>query len=765
MAKKKTSKKKKYATNIAIKLQSGTTRTVFATWTWNESNTKEYNVKWYYHTGNGVWFIGTESTVTDKNSTYNAPENATKVKFTVKPISKTHKVKKKNVTYWTAYFSTEVEYNFSSNPPVTPSVPTVTIDKYTLKAEVDDYNTLNDSIEFYVVKNDLSKFTSGVAKKVTNHASFTCNVNAGQTYKVRCRAIRGSGYSDWSEYSGGVETIPAGVTSITSCKALSTTSVRVDWSSVANATSYKVEYTSDKDWFDSSNQTQNVTVSVNHAEITGLDAGKTWFFRVQAVNDKGESGWCTPVSVTIGKAPAAPTTWSSTATAIVGEKITLYWVHNSEDNSSQTYAELELTIGGSKKVITQKNSTDEDEKDKTSFYELDTSAYVEGTTILWRVRTKGILNEYSDWSIQREIEVHARATLSLSLVDADENEIDSTIESFPFKMTATAGPSTQQPIGYSVTITANESYPTVDYTGEERWINKNEEVYSKTFDLSDNPFELTFTPGDINLDNNISYTLTCVVAMNSGLTAEGSVQFTVSWTDEELVPDAEIGIDYDTLSAYICPYCEDENGDLVEGVLLSVYRREFDGELTELATGIENHSVYITDPHPALNYARYRIVSVEQSTGAVSYYDIPNYPVGEDAIIIQWDENWSSFDTEEETEEQPWTGSMLRLPYNIDISEKNSKDVSLVSYIGRKHPVGYYGTQIGYTSTWKVDIPETDEDTLYALRRLQNWMGDVYVREPSGTGYWANVEVSFSKNHNELKIPVTLDITRVEGGI
>ena len=79
--------------------------------------------------------------------------------------------------------------------------------------------------------------------------------------------------------------------------------------------------------------------------------------------------------------------------------------------------------------------------------------------------------------------------------------------------------------------------------------------------------------------------------------------------------------------------------------------------------------------------------------------------------------------------------------------------------------MSYYGTQIGSTATWNVDIDKKDKQTLYALRRLAVWMGDVYVREPSGSGYWANISVSFSQTHCELVIPVTLNITRVEGGI
>ena len=58
-----------------------------------------------------------------------------------------------------------------------------------------------------------------------------------------------------------------------------------------------------------------------------------------------------------------------------------------------------------------------------------------------------------------------------------------------------------------------------------------------------------------------------------------------------------------------------------------------------------------------------------------------------------------------------------------------------------------------------------DKETIYALRRLSIWDGDVYVREPSGMGYWANVGVTFNIKHKEVSIPVTLSITRVEGGV
>ena len=229
----------------------------------------------------------------------------------------------------------------------------------------------------------------------------------------------------------------------------------------------------------------------------------------------------------------------------------------------------------------------------------------------------------------------------------------------------------------------------------------------------------------------------------------------------EIMPDGTV-IGGETVLYHVV-----ETGELVEGVSLSVYRREFDGSYTELARGLDNtKNTVITDPHPALDLARYRVVATTDSTGAVSYYDMPGFVIGEKAIIIQWDEDWSYFEAVVDgTPAEPlWAGSMLRLPYNVDVSDQYGPDVSLVSYAGRKHPVSYYGTQLGETSTWNTVIPKDDEETLYALRRLAIWTGDAYVREPSGTGYWANISVSFSQKHLDMTIPVTLNIKRVEGG-
>lgn len=775
-------KKTNYTSRATIDrfgLQSGTDRTIYATWTWTKDNTDHYEYLWQYGTGDDVAFIGSEGTSKYKQSLYTMPENARKCTFKVRPISKTYKSGDKDVHYWTASWSTVESFTIYQLPPDTPPVPTVTIEDYVLTATLENLTSDASNVEFQVVRDNgrsvyksakvwVPTFETDEGTERVDDVSYAFKIEAGSEYKVRARAIRGDLVSEWSAYSDDVGTMPSPPDEITSLYALTESSVYISWPAVKTAESYAVEYTTDRRMFDSSSDVQSTTVEsvVHHADITGLTSGEEWFFRVRAINAQGESPWTEIKSVKIGTAPAVPTTYSSTTTAITGEDVTLYWMHNTEDGSSQTYARLEITIGGKTTTHVIENSTDEDEKDKVSSYAIKTSGYTEGTKILWRVQTRGILADYSDWSIQRTIDIYAPPTMELTVRDADGNSINE-LKTLPFFIVSIPGPKTQKPIGYQVSLISNDVYETVDNVGRPVTVNKGEEVYTRYFSKTTN---LTFRvlASHVSLENNVTYTVKVIAYMNSGLSAEETRQFKVAWSEDEYWPNAEIAYDKNTYTTLIRPYVTDEAGKKVSGTKLSVYRREFNGDFTEIATNVSNWTnSFVTDPHPALDYARYRIIATEQDTGKITYYDMPGYPIQEKAIIIQWDEEWTEFDVSEKDEPvQPaWTGSLLRLPYNVDVSNSHSPDVSNVEYIGRKHPVSYYGTQLGETASWSVAIDKKDVDTLYAIRRLAAWMGNVYVREPSGSGYWANITVSFSQKHLELTIPVTFDITRVEGGM
>lgn len=822
-------------TNVQMGPLSTDDKKLVATWDWSqEKNTSGYKIVWSYTLISGVTLHGSVTTISvdedypkaSRITTFDIPAGAVSVSFRVMPVSKTKTgSNKKGTTYFEAEWATAKKYTVKT-PLTVPGVPVVKIENYALTASLENLTTEATHVQFQIVKDNKTvlELTKEVAiNKTSKYVSYRRNVEAGYEYTVRCRAVKDSLYSDWSDYSAAVKTVPAAVKEISSIVANSETSVQLSWSAAPAAKTYEIEYATNEDYFGKSDQTTTKTgIEGTSYIVTGLESGVQHFFRIRAVNETGSSTWSTVRSIVIGKPPAAPTTWSSTTTAITGEPLTLYWVHNSEDGSSQTYADLELYIGDERESHMITNSTDEELKDKTSSYVVDTSAYPEGTQIQWRVRTAGITKQYGDWSVQRTIDIYTPPTLEVRLTDLGNNDVD-TVTAFPVYVYALAGPNTQQPIGYHVVVTTNEAYDIADDLGNVTAVSSNEQVYSKYFDISE-PLLIELSAGNVNLKNNVKYTVTVTVSMNSGLTTEASKEFTVAWDTIEFTPNAEVSLDADTYTTYIRPYCEDRvpeyrkveyasgiytvtdevleyaYGDPVRGkrtttgevvysgvaagyeqayfcevdrvtpvedVTLSVYRREFDGGFTELATNIDPAlSTTIVDPHPSLDYARYRIVATSTITGAVSYFDMPGHPIGSDSVIIQWDEEWTSFNVTNDDlmEKPPWSGSLLKIPYNIEISDTYTPDVANVAYIGRKHPIVYYGTQKGHKSNWNVAIPKHDKDTLYALRRLAEWMGDVYVREPSGSGYWANISVSFSQKYLDLTIPVTLTVTRVEGG-
>ena len=926
-------------------LQSGTEDTLFAAWTWDKhSKTEEYKVMWTYYTGDGVGFVGSDSSSKYAQSTYTIPSNAKKVTLQVKPISKTYKKKvttkvngktkttEKEMKYFTAGWSKVKTFTPNrKEAPNKPPTPTVTITNGTLKATVTNIDTTNSltNIEFRIIRDNKKTVYAKSVKVAYAKASLTYTCALDHKYKVRCRAYSSKTKlrSEWSEYSEEIGTRPAWPKKFTlNVKAKTDTQVYLSWTKISSATGYVVQYTTNKYYFDkgSADGLKEVTISTNtpNCYIDSLEAGVN-YFRVKAKNDNGETGWCKAVKVTMGTTPSPPTTWSSSTTAVIGEPLILYWVHNSEDESEQTAAKISInnvisSITSNTKSITVngKSAKVEFNKTGTSSVTIDTSSYSSDTNITWKVSTKGAANKYSAYSIERKSDIYSKPNLSISLTDKDDNAI-SIVKSFPIRVRLDADPDSQNAISYHTTIISNDSYSTNDALGNVQNINIGDSVYSAYHDANStdpNSLILNLSAEHVDLENNHSYTITSIVSMNTGLTAESDpVEFTVSWDEKEYNVQADINIDPDTLSASIRPYCEknalsyykvttlegtdgtvytktdevislidieknyvlvsysenegtytysdtetslsidatsiriiqneftepdmyddtyqvysgtrtdtsesvyfcimknfkvpyeytepdanentyqvckgtDSNGTeifyceveeyvsddevktelVTEGITMAVYRREFDGTFTEIETGIENPgSVTVIDPHPALDYARYRIVAIDNETGSISYYDTPSVPVDEKSVVIQWEEQYSTFnatDNDEGTEEPVMSTSMLKLPFNIDVSNSHSQDVELVEYIGRKHPVSYYGTQLGETATWNVVIEKSDIDTLYAIRRLAIWMGDVYVREPSGSGYWASITVSFNQNHCELTIPVSISITRVEGG-
>lgn len=787
-------------------LDADTDRSMFCTWKYDRSHTDHYEVNWDYDTGTGGWRVGQHGNVIEKQSAYTAPASAKKVRVSVKPIAGTHTVSGKTKYWWTDGKAVTKEYNFSNNPPELPPSPTFEISNTDiLTVELNNIqNTINaDKIEFAIYQDDTFKYKTGTAtiNQEARYCVFTTSVDAGHRYKVRCRGVRGEIYGGWTEYTDNEYASPIAPTDITTLRSQKISeqqavqyAVFVEWTDVASANNYLVEWATNIEYFDTGEASSQQTEEGAGPRllVTGIELGHEYFFRVASLNEKGKSKTYTPIkSVTLGTRPAAPTTYSNVNSCVLGEDLKLYWIHNSTDGSVETTARIHFTIIDSAhpelqpteitKVIP--NNRPEEEKTQTSVYIINTddpewATVGAGYIIKWKVQTAGVIAEYSEWSVEREVNVYAPPSVTIGVLDNQGHSVDE-VNNFPFYVSILAEPSTQTPISYYIEVIALQSYQTIDEVGKIKMVSIGDKVYQKYYDPQDNPWQflLEMTPGNIDLENNIQYAINVTVALNSGLSAYNTKTIDVYFNEVFYDVFADVIINKDTYETSIHPYCnqyDEVEGEivasLVENCTLAVYRKEYDGSFTLIEKNIENSdNIFVTDPHPALDYARYRVVATMDDTGAITYADIPPVEFNESSVIIQWAEEWSSFISDNEegsgAVEPAWSGSLLKLPYNISINERNNIDVSLISYVGRKRPVSYYGTHLGETASWTVDIPKDDKETLYALRRLAIWTGDVYVREPSGTGYWANVSVSYGIKYSDLVIPVTINITRVEGGI
>lgn len=1183
--------------NVQLVLVSGTDRQMRVEWNWNKSNTDHYVVKWYWANGQG-WNVGSTDEVEVKQAFYTAPTEAKKVKVKIKPVYKksTNKNAKTVTVNWG--WSTEKQYNFANNPPTKPPTPTMEYlsnGEY-VKISIDNYDdSTTHDVQFEIMKDNTKRVGSLRYSQVnTGHAEITVKASElipGHTYKARVRGLKDvtwvstagviwSGvvtqqetttiasvgdYGEWSDYSTELLSKPKAVTSLKTIKALSETSVYIDWVNTSTADSYEIEYTTDKRYFDSSpNNVSSLTVSVGHAEITGLDTGNQWFFRVRSVNTTGNSDWSDVYSITLGKKPAAPSTWSTSSVVNQGDDIILNWTHNSEDGSDMTKAKVMLKLdnsdyiwyliidkqssesnnivpmpgqNGSMMLIASINMNNQESstfnlynnmgeghsvmiKDNIGELRLKTDAasYSNGAIFNWSVMTQGVLAEYGDESVRRTIKVYSPITLQMSVEGFSNDNTDVTMTSYPLNIDLEVTESDiQKPVSYFISVISNQSYEWYDNVGNNIIISAGETIFQQYYDTTETQMNVELTPADLTLANNNSYTINATVAMDSGLTADSNVTISIAFEDEVLEPNAYIYIDKDTLTANIIPFCqnnsdletendkenddgnnndnnenevytelldtniptairksygciiipyndcvyyvdlyqhsqhrgvykfengvwsvvggneylmspytsidqtmpiysvtcgvfndyvyvinytgggyvnrkhisdlddlsvdwevfdiqeptntlnivtsnaylmqydnslhyfanriyinswddskydiyndervahyvlstdeygrytftriatipidinnylereiymnggissvvydnsihlitqthhfiyttssgwielnpvphlsyyennvavvyhdnlyvfgyetgynylmkwnssndtwdivhkdtdaghrftdgyvffvnnsllnicngyedkhyvfeyhkssgssEENNPELDQTTLLSVYRRDFDGGFTEIGADLPNTGqIMLTDSHPALDYARYRIIAKSGTTGAIYYTDIPGVEIGEKAIIINWNDYVTYLDVEDDTEraELPWYGNMLKLPYNVDVADNNNIDTNMNEYIGRDHPVSYYGTHTGETATWNVDIDKRDTQSLYMLRLLRIYKGDVYVREPSGSGYWAHIVISFNQKHTVPVIPVTISITRVEGGM
>ena len=781
--------------NLSVGLVTGTDRTCYAQWTHTKaSDTESYKYDWEYQTKhNGKWYPGSNGTVSVSDAkisgtkyyrhTYNAPNEAIQARCSITPVPEKTKVNKKNVNKYTPKTAGPASHDFRTDKLPTPTI-SISMSGNTASVEVtcndEDCNYMNVTAS----EKSGSKYTvvqKWYDKKCDGRGTITKSIPAGKTlyFRAYCASTKKEkGKSSWSSYSSakGYPAKPTGI----SAKATGSDSASVAWSAAAGATTYKAQYVADsKDFFNANPgevHTQDDITGTSYTP-TGLESGHTYYFRVCGVNDTGDGAWSSIVSTVLATKPDPPTTYETEPSYTVDEVAYFRWTHNSEDKSVQTRFQLRWAFyrpGTSTPVVEIEDESSDDSWMGRHLGTVDYRATPDGTELRWMVRTKGAHSDWSDWSVERSLMIYTQPELTVSLTDAEGNSVDdeNPLTAFPLDVSMDASGGGGTVVAYHVTIVAAEAISWYDEYGTENFIAPGDVAFSADYLTSDDPYTARISSGESRLYDGGMYIAVADVAMASGLRATApEYTFAVDFDATVPEPTALVEFDDDSLTASIIPECfaldeyDEETDQYQEGVTLSVLRIDQDGTLTMLRSGITNDGTEtVVDPHATFGECWYHIVATDTATGITNFADVMGESV-HDTCVIQWDDNFNEAISPDDDGERDWTYSGMRIDglYNLMFSENGEVEAEDVSYIGRAHPVSYYGTQKGYKASYQIDFPKNDSRTLQLARRLQGHLDDIYVREPSGTGFWAHATtVSIDRNYDTAAITLRVDAVRVD---
>lgn len=526
-----------------------------------------------------------------------------------------------------------------------------------------------------------------------------------------------------------------------------------------------------------------------------LGAYKGYVVRVRTKHpndDKICSDWYTDnKNISIGKEPDAPTIWSQKSYISPEDNIALYWAHNASDGGIEKAAKIQWKYDTEANfhTITISNSLSMEEDTESHYMMLNGDTYTnkkaipdsagfisnsvsDSKIIKWRVSTSSVSDKWSPWSNERELYCFEKPKCYLTSDDIDDG---GEVTALPLKCTVSYTPTTQTVTVLSWAILSEGGGQTVGDDGRFVTYEDGQTIVSNTFygpDFVDGTLELNIDYDSVAFVDGQRYTLKVTLYTTAGMECSDSLDFIFNPEDGELYDISINNEFYDTRTKVYTfyPNVIGEDEEPLEGYHIKVYRINYDDSLTLLPTETDSgeYSAFIYDPHPTIGTSRYRIIATDKETGYRIFID-HEVEIADSGIIIQWDEHWfSRYDNSYDAETilasaNMGTQSMLVLPYNVTASYSNNKDVVMVEYIGRKHPVAYCGTQLGESMTLSSVITRDDTDSLEAIRRLNNFMGSCYIREPGGEGFNAIVKITHSISYNGLTIPINIEATRVEG--
>lgn len=532
-----------------------------------------------------------------------------------------------------------------------------------------------------------------------------------------------------------------------------------DWT-WKDAQSAIISWADHEDAWESTDEPETYTISNTHAgewNVSGLETGKRWYFRVRLVKGSGESGvygaWSAIAVIDLSSAPAIPSLSLSQGVISKGGSVSAFWSYVSTDGTSQAYAEIcEASLTGEGVQYGEVIASAETAQHVTLYS--DKLGWDTGETHYLCVRVVSGSGRVSDaWSDPVPIVIADKLTASIESTSLIQQEI--TVEDHTRTVLAlTAMPLTVKVSGAgtggmtTLVIERAEDYhmDRPDETDFAGFAGETIALFSQTGES-----QITINREDLigALDDGASYRMIASVSDSLGQSDAEELIFEVHWAHQAVMPEGKAIIS--DRVAMITPIIPE---GFAEGDTCDIYRLSADRpEL--IISGGKFGTTYV-DPYPAIGeFGGHRIVywTVDgdyiTADNEIAWLDL----TADDGDLL--DLNFSLIDFE---------GEQIEFIYDVTHSNAWDKDFKETRYLGGS-VTGDWNKAVGRTASLKGStVTIKDQETMKKFRRLATYPGICHIRTVDGSSFACDIQVSEDRSYDKdmIRAEYNLSVTRVD---
>ena len=598
-----------------------------------------------------------------------------------------------------------------------------------------------------------------VSRLTSNGTFYISGLERDTIWYVRARYKVGEAYSGTyvKNIELPVETVAPADVAFTTTAVLNTPRLSWTWS-WDDAESAELTWSDNPNAWDATEGLSRTTVDKSRTfiDIPNLATGKVWYAKVRFIFDKWSSE-SDIVSVDLRTDPMQPAaSLSDTDIPAVLGKTDISWSYFCEDGMAQSGASVWL-VQENGTLISQIASVN-DERTAVTVY----ADGLTGDTDYWiAVQTASATGKVSPWSAPVKLHITNKPIAAITQSSLQELTLEDDEGDEYTVMALTEMPLTLSVTGITTTgkITAYVERADdyfIEQPDENQFRGHQGEVVLITTRDTDGDIEFGVNDMIGALNDGAAYTLTAVVKDYLGQTDEASIDFTVLWSHQALIPTATVVVDQTQMISKITPIAPTgaEDGDSVDIYRLSADKPEL------IVEGAIFGTTYV-DPYPSFGPTGghrivYRTVEGDYTT-ETDHLAMRDYTTADDAEYPE-----DILDIKKAVID--FGGERITLQYRVDLSSKWQKDFVETKYLGGSVQ-GDWNPAVSRTgSVSSVAVTTVDQDLINSMRRLAAYAGVCHVRTPDGSSYSADIQVSEDRSHDTLRkiVQFSLDITRVD---